>query len=198
MTNSSGPLDELDVKAKVMLTVWELTKDDGSKFVSPDEIAERLDLDPGYIRSVISDIEALPDPRLAEKRYHAPGKRRGRKRIDYRLHDDAVIKEGTALLLVELLKHHRNHSVNRDEFVAFMVEQHAMTPEGVRNRIDEGIRVGYIEDLTPLDGTIRGKERINEDSDYIRALAAKYQPARAPRTVPLSKPKGKSSKRGVN
>jgi hypothetical protein len=176
MTNIDPPFDELDIKAKVMLTIWELTKNDGSKFVSPNEIAQYLGVEAGYIRTVIGEIEAQAGSRLAEKKYHAPGKRHGRKRIDYRLHDDIVIKEGTALLLFELLKHHRNHSVNREEFVSFMVKQYDMTPEGVNNRINESIRVGYIEDLTLVDGTIRGKERINEEFDYIRTLASKYHP----------------------
>jgi hypothetical protein len=174
MNNVAPPFDDLDIKAKVMLTIWELTKNDGSKFVSPIEIAEWLGVEAGYIRTVIGEIDAQAGPHLAEKRYHAPGKKRGRKRIDYRLHDDVVIKEGTALLLLELLKHHRNHSVNLKEFVELMVTQYGMTPEGVDNRISEGIRVGYIEDLTLVDGSIRGKERINEDFDYIRALASKY------------------------
>jgi hypothetical protein len=174
MTNPR--FDELDIKAKVMLAIWELTKDDGSKFVSPDEVAGYLSVDPGYIRAVLREIES---GRLSEKRYHASGKLRGRKRISYRLHDDAVIKEGTALLLVQLLKSHRNHSVNYEEFIELMVQKHEMSREGVVNRIAEGIRVGYIEDLNAVDGTIRGRERINEDFDYIEVLASKYEPTRS-------------------
>lgn len=180
MAETDGPYNELDVKARVMLTIWELTKNDGSKFASPEEIADYLSLEAGYIRGIIGDIEKQPSPRLSEKRYHAPGKTKGRKRIGYRLHDDAVIKEGTALILVELLKHHHNHSVNREEFVRLMARDHKMTDEGVNNRIDEGIRVGYVEDLTPIDGTVRGKERINEDFDYIRTLAVKYPSQQQP------------------
>jgi hypothetical protein len=174
MTNPR--FDELDIKAKVMLAIWELTKDDGSKFVSPDEVAGYLSVDPGYIRAILRGIES---GRLSEKRYHASGKLRGRKRISYRLHDDAVIKEGTALLLVELLKNHRNHSVNYEEFIELMVQKHEMSREGVVNRIAEGIRVGYIEDLNAVDGTIRGRERINEDFDYIEVLASKYEATRS-------------------
>jgi hypothetical protein len=175
LKNKYGSFDELDIKAKVMLTIWELTKNDGRKFASPEEIAACLDVEPGYIRTVISEIEHLPGPHLSEKKYHSPGKKKGRKRISYRLHDDAVIKEGTALILTELLKNHRNHSINRDEFVSLMVKRHGMTTRGVNNRISEGIRMEYIEDMTEFDGTIRGREQINVDFDYIKALASKYR-----------------------
>lgn len=192
MKSKYDSFNDLDINAKVMLTIWELTKNDGRKFASPEEIAARLDVEPGYVRTIIGEIEDLPGPHLSEKKYHAPGKKKGRKRIGYRLHDDAVIKEGTALLLVELMRSHRNHSVNRDEFVGRMVEEHGMTPVGVNNRIREGIRAGYIDDLTEFDGTIRGREHINVDFDYIKALASKYRPT--PQSTRPNKPQTKDKK----
>jgi hypothetical protein len=174
MTTKYGSFGDLDSKAKVMLTIWELTKNDGRRFASPEKIAECLSVTPGFIRKVISEIEVLPGPHLFPDKYHAPGVKKGRKRIRYRLDDDAVIKEGTARILLELLKSHRRHSVDRQEFVDRMSSELGMKPDSIEDRIKEGIRAGYIEDLTTFDGSIRGRQRINIYFDYIKALASKY------------------------
>ncbi len=195
MADTQISLDELDARAKVMLTIWELTKDAGFKFVSPQEIADYLNVEPGYIRKVIGDIEAMPSPHLSKKKYHAPGKKFGRRRIGYRLDDDAVIKEGTALILLELLKSHHNHSVRRDDFVLRMVTTYQMTADGVNGRIDEAIRANYVEDLTSFDGTIRGRERVNLFFDYISGLASKYRPASSPQDPAQAVSKGTKKKR---
>lgn len=177
MTGEKAPPVEPDVRAKVMLTIWELTKNAGDKFVSPAEIGRALHLTAGYVRQVIQEIEELPGPHLAETKYHAEGVTKGRMRIGYRLHDLAIIKPATALILAELLKNHRAHYVDREEFIDHMVRTHGMTRAGVENRIAESILAGYVEDATPLDGTIRGREQINVDLVYIQTLAAKYKPA---------------------
>jgi DNA-binding MarR family transcriptional regulator len=195
-----GSFDGLDTKAKVMLTIWELTKNDGRKFASPEEIAARLNVRPGYIRKVIGEIEEeLPAPHLSPDKYHARGVTKGRKRIRYRLHDDAVIKEGTALILLELLKSHRPHSADREEFIDRMVKEYGMKAESVEDRIKEGIRAGYIEDLTSFDDSIRGRERINKYMDYIKALASKYRstPLRQQSSKPGAKGKAGKSSKGV-
>jgi hypothetical protein len=177
MTGEKSPPGELDVRARVMLTIWELTKDAGHKFATPAEIGKALHLTAGYVRQVIQEIEDLSGPHLVENKHHAKGVSKGRMRIGYRLHDLAVIKPATALMLVELLKNHRSHFVKRKEFVDYMADVHGMARAGVDDRITEGIRAGYIEDVTTLDGTIRGREQINVDLPYIQALAAKYKPA---------------------
>jgi hypothetical protein len=177
MANRYGPLDELDIKAKIMLTIWELTKNAGDKFATPAEIGKALRISPGYVRTIIQDIEDLPGPHLSENKYHAKGIKTGRKRICYRLNDRTVIKPATALILIELLKKHQDHYVSRDDFVDYMVDEYGMTRDGVLGRIREATASGYIEDTVDLDSSIRGCEQINVDHDYIHALAGKYKRA---------------------
>lgn len=155
-----------------MIVIWELTQGDGTKFVSATELKAHVGRSEEYLKKACEAMTKGLWPRLVPKEAHLNEEQVGRKAtLGYRLAEEAVIIEETARILIELLKSHDAHRVNRKKFVENMVSDYMMDADEVNERIDEGIRLGYIEKVPK--NSLRGREVINQEIDYLTYLADK-------------------------
>jgi hypothetical protein len=162
----------INLNTKIMIVIWELTQGDGTKFVSAAELKTHLGLSEEYLKKVCEAMTKGLRPRLVPKEAHLNEEQVGRKAtLGYRIAEEAVIIQETARILIELLKSHDAHRVNRNKFVERMVSGYGMDADEVNERIDEGIKFGYIEKVPK--NSLRGREVINQEIDYLTYLADK-------------------------
>lgn len=191
----------IDLKTKILIVVWELTQGDGTKFVSTEELRMYLGRSEDYLKKACLALTRGPRRRLVPKGAHLNEEQIGRMAtVGYRLADEAVIIEETARILIELLKSHHAHRVNRKKFVERMVSGFGMDAGEVNERVDEGVRLGYIEKVP--GNSLRGREVINQEISYLTYLAEKVPPrplpeSPAPRTSPQKKTAKSTSEKGV-
>ena len=160
-----------------MIVIWELTQGDGTKFVSAGELKTHISRSEDYLKKTCEGMTKEPRPRLVPLEAHRNEQQVGRMAtLGYRLAEEAVIIEETARILLELLRSHDAHRVNRKKFVERMVSDFGMDADEVNERIDEGIKFGYIERVP--EKSLRGREVINLEIDYLRYLADKVPPRR--------------------
>jgi hypothetical protein len=162
----------LSMQTRIMILVWELTQFDGTKFLTALEMSDYLDRSEPYIKRVCETMTKGERAPLVAKDDHLTSNRRGRKAaVGYRLDDNMVIMPLTARLLVELMVSHSGHCVCRPVLVSRMASRYGAAEADINSRIDEAIRVGYIEEVP--DNSLRGRERINREIDYLQYLANK-------------------------
>jgi hypothetical protein len=183
-----------------MIVIWELTQRDGTKFVSAAELQTHIGRSEEYLKKACEAMTKEPQPRLVPKEAHLNEEQIGRKAtVGYRLAEEAVIIQETARILTELLKSHAAHRVNRKEFVERMIRDYGMDADEVNERIDEGIKFGYIEKVPK--NSLRGREVINQEIDYLTYLADKVPLRHAsenpPQLAPTQKRMKSSPKGGV-
>jgi hypothetical protein len=181
-----------------MIVVWELTQGDGTKFVSAEELKRHIGRSEDYLKKACEAMTKEPRARLVSKEGHLTEKQVGRMAtLGYRLAEEAVIIKETARILIELLRSHDSHRVNREQFVMQMVSEYGMDPDEVNDRIDEGIKFGYIEKVP--EKSLRGREVINLEIDYLIYLADKvprrYPHENPPKAIPETKSQGPKPKR---
>jgi len=131
-----------------MILVWELTQFDGTKFLSALEMTDYLHRTEPYIKRICETMTKGDGAPLVAKDDHLTSNRRGRKAaLGYRLDDNTVIMPLTARVLVELMASHSGHRVRRAVLVGRMVSRYGAAETDINSRIDEAIRVGYIEEV---------------------------------------------------
>jgi len=178
-----------------MIVVWELTQQDGTKFVSAEELETHLGRSKEYLKRVCERMTKGSHPRLKPKDAHTNEDQVGRKTaLGYRLAEGAVIIQETARILIELLRSHEGHRVKRKEFVERMVKEYGMDATEVNERIDEAIKVDYIEKVPK--NSLRGREAINDEIEYLTYLAEKVPLLSTPH-APSSKETRHSGQGGV-
>lgn len=174
----------IDLKTKILIVIWELTQGDGTKFVSTEELQMHIGRSEVYLKKACVALTKGPRRRLVPKGAHLNEEQVGRMAtVGYRLAEEAVIIEETARILIELLKSHDAHRVSRKKFVERMVAEFGMNADEVNERIDEGIRLGYIEKVPR--NSLRGREVINQEISYLTYLADKVPPRRSPENPAL-------------
>lgn len=165
----------IDLKTKILIVIWELTQGDGTKFVTTEELQTHTGRSEVYLKKACVALTKGPRPRLVSKGAHLNEEQVGRMAtVGYRLAEEAVIIEETARIMIELLKSHDAHRVSRETFVERMVTKFGMDADEVNERIDEGIRLGYIEKVPR--NSLRGREVINQEISYLTYLADKVPP----------------------
>src|SRR5215213_4103813 len=170
-----------EAQVVVMFTIWELTKADPVSAVEPAEIGAKIKRHAGYVRAVIQQLMSAPHPRLQPVLRHK--KRLGRLRKAYRIHDEAVNLEETAVMLCELRSFKRgnsrsNRGVERDPFSRHTAKKFRMKLGDVNARIDDALKHNVLESL--LSGYIKSTQRLVDDFPYLEKLAAVYQPSKSP------------------
>lgn len=190
----------IDLNTKIMIVIWELTQGDGTKFASAAELQTHIGRSEEYLKKACEAMTKGPRPRLVPKEAHLKEQQVGRKTtLGYRLAEEAVIIQETARILIELLKSHDAHRVNRNEFVERIIKGYGMDADEVNERIDEGIKLGYIEKVPK--SSLRGREVINQEIDYLTYLADKvplrYTHENPPQLAPAQKTMKSNPKGGV-
>jgi hypothetical protein len=171
MTDSRG--HATDTWAKVMLTVWDLTAQDSSSVATPEVIAAQLHKSVGYIRGVLSVIKKDPS-RLAEIPYHDPEKPKGRKRVGYRIHENAITLAETALILREFMTFHRqrNNLVDKSAFTAHVSKKFGFNKDDITSRLEDAVHFGYL--TNEFKRYLKSTPKLTSDTPYITGLAEKW------------------------
>lgn len=167
-----------DAQRVVMFAIWELTKADPVLAVDPVDIGKKIKRHAGYVRNVINQLMAAPHPRLQPVPYHK--KPRGRLRKAYRIHDEAVNLEETAVILCQLRSFNpekSNRGVDRRAFSQHITKKFGMKPGDVNARIDDALKHHFLESL--LRGYIKGTQRLVDDFPYFEKLASAYGPSKS-------------------
>src|ERR1700730_7744535 len=164
-----------DAQVVVMFAIWELTKNDVVLAVAPDQIGAHINRHAGYVRSVIKQLMLSPYQKLQPVPYHQ--KPQGRLRKAYRIHDQAVNLEETAMILCRLrnfaLDNPKNNRIERELFSQYIASEFRMKRPDIDARINDALRYNYLE--SPLSGYIKGTQRLVDEVGYLGKLASLYR-----------------------
>jgi hypothetical protein len=199
----------LDIRTRVMVAVWELTKNDLLLCVTPDEIADEVKrlygkkVALGTVKNVFSELQKpdLPNRIFHEEGFHISTNKMGKARKRYCLDEDLVILPETAFILLELARRGKGHRVSPGAIVEVKheISRYGVTEADVETRISEAIRVGYIKGN--IGGSLTVCNRLRSEKEYLqelhnRLVTLSVLPPSEPATKELTATHSK--KRGLN
>jgi hypothetical protein len=175
--NITPSKNSFGIEARIMLAVWEITKDNLLGFASRDQIIlkiQELDgkkkLSDAYVRREINNLQGLPYITFLEEGKPSSGKMENPQRT-YRLHEDTVIIPETAWILLDLAKRGRDHQITLEHIKETIqaAEKSSLSPEDVWGRIKEAARVGYIKESIRSSYIV--SNRLIKEREYLEELA---------------------------